>query len=76
MLKKLMRSQYASKLCDIKCKTALMKKSFFGMAPKIYNKIPDSIKQLPLHNFKKIMYSLLIEKCYYTVEDFLNDSEI
>lgn len=69
-----MRSQYLNQLCDIKCRTALMKKSFFGMASKIYNKVPDSIRTLPLSKFKKALSSLLIEKCYYTVPDFLNDN--
>ena len=68
-----MRSQYVNQLCNIKCRTALMKKSFFGMAPRIYNQLPDSIKNMPLLKFKKTLYSLLITKCYYTVEDFMTD---
>lgn len=72
--RKPIRAQYVSQLCNIKCKTSLMQKSFFGIAPKIYNKIPENIKKMPLVKFKKTLASLLIDKCYYKIEDFLNDS--
>ncbi|KAF9811571.1 hypothetical protein SFRURICE_017031 [Spodoptera frugiperda] len=67
------RSQYKDKLCTGAYKTALLKKSVFGMAPVIYNKIPSSIKEQPLRIFKKQLASLLIQKCYYSVSDFLLD---
>lgn len=67
------RSQYINDLCQAKCKTALMKKSFFGIAPRIYNKVPNAIKQLPVLKFKKTLKNVLIQKCYYTIDDFLND---
>lgn len=70
------RSQYLSQLCNIKCKTSLMQKSFFGIAPKIYNKIPDNIKHMPLVKFKKALTLLLTDKCYYKIEDFLNDNNL
>ncbi|KAF9790104.1 hypothetical protein SFRURICE_002469, partial [Spodoptera frugiperda] len=39
------RSQYLNTLCNLRCKTSLYKKSFFGVAPQVYNKIPDTIKK-------------------------------
>lgn len=39
------RSQYLNTLCNLRCKTSLYKKSFFGLAPQVYNKIPDTIKK-------------------------------
>lgn len=67
------RAKYVNQLCHAKCKTSLMYKSFFGFAPRIYNKIPDQIKKLPVHKFKKTLQKILIDKCYYTVNEFLND---
>lgn len=54
-------------------KTALLHKSIFCMAPIIFNKIPTSYKQLNSHLFKKKLKLLLIDKCYYNVQDFLSD---
>lgn len=53
-----------------------MKKSFFGVAPKIFNKIPDAIKCMPLKKFKKCLHKLLVEKCYYALDDYFNDNTI
>lgn len=55
-------------------KTALLDKSFFGMASRIYNKIPIDIldtRELPL--FKLKLRRFLIDKAYYTIQDFLNN---
>lgn len=70
------RSQYEDQLCTLKCNTALMKKSFFGVAPKIFNKIPAAIKCMPLKKFKKCLHKLLVEKSYYTLDDYFNDNTI
>lgn len=67
------RSQYLNTLCNLRCKTSLYKKSFFGLAPQVYNKIPDTIKKMPLSKFKTTLQKLLIEKCYYTLDEFLKD---
>lgn len=63
-----------SKLRSHIAKTALMKKSIFCMAPTIYNKIPKEHKDLDANMFKKKMRNLLTEKCYYHINDFLNDT--
>jgi hypothetical protein len=54
-------------------RTALKNKSFFCMAPQIYNKIPKKIKESNLTIFKKELFSLLVNKAYYTVVEFLYD---
>ena len=46
------------------------------MTSLIYNKLPDDIKQLPIHQFKKKLHSLLINRCYYDVKDYLCDKNI
>lgn len=57
-------------------KTALLNKSILCMTSLIYNKLPDDIKQLPIHQFKKKLHSLLIDRCYYDVKDYLCDRNI
>lgn len=70
------RSQYTNKLCQMRCKTALMKKSFFGTAPRIYNKVPNVIKNMTIFQFKRALNELLLEKSYYTVDNFLSDDSV
>jgi hypothetical protein len=70
------RPQYQYTVRNTECKTALMRKSILGMAPRIYNKIPISIRTLDIVLFKKNLTKLLIRKCYYSTQDFLNDSDM
>lgn len=54
--------------------TALYQKNVLGMAPKIYNKLPLRIKSVQeLNTFKTLLKKLLVDKCYYTVNEFLED---
>lgn len=69
-----LRSQYQNLLSIGVFKTSLLKKSVICMAPIIYNKIPNQIKNLPLQKFKKCFTELLVDKCYYSVQDFLDDN--
>ena len=57
-------------------RTALFHKSLMYMSIKIFNKLPDDIKTLPLETFKKKLKSVLIKKCYYEVSNFWNDANI
>lgn len=69
-----LRSQYQNLLHTGTFKTSLLKKSVICMAPVVFNKIPDHMKTLPLMKFKKCFTELLVDKCYYSVQDFLNDT--
>lgn len=61
-------------LCHRSSKTRLMRISVLCMAPIIYNKIPITIRNKPSHTeFKHALNQLLIEKAYYTVDEFLKD---
>ena len=53
-----------------------MSDSIFCMAPLLYNKLPNAIKELNITMFKSKLKKMLIHKCYYTVTEFLNDKEI
>lgn len=72
----LVRSQYKNRMFTGTYKTALLKKSLLTMGPVIYNKIPQAYKELTLGLFKKRLTSLLIDKCYYSIQDFLNDDSL
>lgn len=61
-------------ICVVPHSTALYSKNFLGMAPRVYNKIPKSIKDLEkMHDFKKAFLNLLKTKAYYTVSEYLAD---
>lgn len=48
--------------------------AYFGIL--LYNKLPNSIGELKnISAFKKSVRNMLLDKCYYHVNDFLNDSE-
>lgn len=52
-------------------KTALYSNNCFKMCIKFYNKLPQSLQELPLHKFKNKLISLLNQKCYYDIKEFL-----
>lgn len=63
------------KLCNVLCKTALMSKSVFCNAPHVYKKI--SIRHSDNNfTFKQKLKTLLLEKCYYTLNEFLTDKDL
>lgn len=70
------RLQYQHTIKAAKCKTALMRKNILGMAPRIYNKIPLGIRLLDIVPFKTKLTKLLIQKCYYSIQEFLNDIDL
>ena len=64
------------KLCLKECDTALVSKNMLGMAPRIYNRLPSQMKELTVSMFKKQLKKLLVDKCYYCIQDFLNDDHL
>lgn len=40
-------------------------------AIRLYNKLPNKLKELPLNIFKSTVHNILIENVYYNLEDFL-----
>ncbi|KAJ0183012.1 hypothetical protein K1T71_000988 [Dendrolimus kikuchii] len=63
-----------NKICMPPHTTALYDKSVFGMAPRIYNKLPYNIMQESnIHIFKQKLFEWLTKKSYYSVQDYLNE---
>ena len=41
---------------------------------KLYNKLPDDLKNLAFTRFKKSLRVFLIDKCYYSINQYLYDN--
>lgn len=53
--------------------TALLTKSVFGMAPKLYNKIPEDIRKAEMPHFKNLLFNFLVKNAFYSVREFMNN---
>lgn len=62
-----------NKLLNRPSKTQLFRNSVFGMGPVIYNKVPQEIRELNTNLFKKKLKDLLTARCYYRIDEFLQD---
>lgn len=55
-------------------RSALFAKSILGMGPKIFNKIPSSVRNISDFNkFKRVVSDYLIKKAYYSINEFFNE---
>lgn len=71
---KKMNSKREVKLSAPLRSTAFYDKSILGMAPRLYNKLPKSIRDAnQLHSYKALLRNFLVEKAYYSVQEFLDD---
>lgn len=61
------------KLCVPKQRIQLYSNNAYCMAIHIYNKLPDEYKELSYNRLKSKLFKLLIDKCYYSVQEFMND---
>lgn len=57
-------------------KTAFMRKSVFRMAPCIYNKLPESVRNLSCSLFQKKLRTFLGKTAYYTIPEFMTDKNV
>lgn len=53
-------------------KLHLYSRNVYCMAIKIFNKLPTELRMLTFNKFKRRMFSWLLDKCFYSVNDFLN----
>jgi hypothetical protein len=55
-------------------RTTSYEKTFYYNAVKLYNRLPEYIKSCnDVKHFKKLSRKFLNDKCYYSIDDFLND---
>jgi hypothetical protein len=64
-------TRYPDRLVLPNMNTVMRSKSCYSMCIKIFNRLPDELKKLPITTFKKKLFSFLVEKCYYSLNDFL-----
>lgn len=68
------RDRHKNKIFSNPAKTALLSKSVFSNMPRIYNRIPENIRGInEVTAFKNKLYNLLVDKCYYSVTEYIND---
>ena len=59
-----------------KFRLAKTNKSFLGNGVRFYNKLPKSVTDLTVNNFKNHVKSVLLGKAYYKVKDYVDDREV
>ncbi|PNF35448.1 hypothetical protein B7P43_G04120 [Cryptotermes secundus] len=58
-------------LYTVPCNTSLCKNNFSNIGCRMFNQLPQYIKEIPvLHKFKKTLKTFLLDHCFYRVEDF------
>lgn len=70
------RSRQTHKLYVPIQRLQLTSKNVNCMAIRVFNKLPDMFKEYDINKFKKSVFDFLLDKCYYCVKDYLNDSSI
>lgn len=77
LFKNLKSKRRHNEICTESHNTALYTKNFLGMAPRIYNKMPRTIRELDkISDFKKTFLKLLHNKTYYSVDEYLTDKSL
>lgn len=69
-------SRRGYKLVLPKCRLALCQNNIYCMAIKIYNKLPTALIHTNYTQFKKKLHQWLIEKQFYSLQDYLSYTSI
>lgn len=64
-------TRHPNRLCVPPSRSALRSKNSTHMCVMIYNKIPENIKILTFNKFKIKLHEWLIDKCYYSMNEFM-----
>lgn len=67
------QTRHKTNLHQAACKSMFYRKNIaYNMAPKIYNRLPKNINSIQIYNiFKRKLNDWLLEKCFYSINDFL-----
>lgn len=65
--------RFSNKLFLPPSKSAFFDKNCSQMLIKIYNKLPEKVKSLPVTKFKEVLHDYLSDKCFYAIKDYFND---
>ncbi|CAG9782744.1 unnamed protein product [Diatraea saccharalis] len=61
---------------DFMPKTELFKRNCYAMCIKIFNKLPISIQELPILQFKKKLKMWLLDNMIYSIHNWINDNNL
>lgn len=74
MFGKLKSNRHQDRICVPPRRTAFYNSNVLGMCPVIYNALPAKIRKIQLlQEFKQQLKDFLLQKCYYSVSEFLVD---
>lgn len=64
-------TRYPNRLLALPGTTTCLSRNSFNMSVRVFNKVPDNIKNLPIKKFKSALFKYLCDKCIYNIENFL-----
>lgn len=62
-----------NKLIQPYTRLSKIQNSFMGLSVRMYNKIPETITNMPINKFKIIVKRNLMQKAYFCINDYLLD---
>lgn len=74
----LKNTRHQHKICAKPHKKAIFSANFLGMAPKIYNNLPNILLQMNNINIfkKKRMFNILANEAFYSIKEYLNKKDV
>lgn len=63
--------RHKHRLAHPKTRSALCSRNCYVMATKVFNKLPNEIRELNGDLFNRKLFNLLVDKCFYTIKDYL-----
>lgn len=63
--------RHKNKLAHPRARTALYSRNCYAMATVVFNKLPAALRELNGNLFNRKLFSLLVDKCFYSIKDYL-----
>lgn len=65
------RTMYKNELNIPQCRLQIFRRNVYVNAIQVYNKLPNSFKELPIPMFKKKLTSWLMDNCFYDINEYM-----
>lgn len=65
------RTRYPSKLIIPPSATTCFTRNSYSMCIKLYNLLPEPIQNLLFAKYKRIIFRILVENCFYDTDEFI-----
>lgn len=66
-----LRENFANKIYTTKCRLKMTKNNVFHMACKLYNNLPNNMRNLPHKSFDKNINNWLLTHCFYSISEYI-----